>query len=96
MMSASGPENPLVISSSAPVRKTSARSGAPAELIAAKKPCAIESTATSTMTTPAIPITATADDPSRCEIVRRFSHVTARICLKNDTLNFPLTLTFEL
>ena len=56
-----------------------ARSGDAAEDIAAKNPCAIESTATSTITTPAMPTTATADEPRRWEIVRMLSDVTAMI-----------------
>src|SRR5262249_39752871 len=77
--------NPLVISSSAPVRITSARSGEPALCIAAKKPSAIDKTATNTMTTPAIPMTATAEEPSRCGIVRRLTTVTAATCVSQDT-----------
>ncbi len=49
MMSTSGPLSPLVISLSAPLRMTSARSGEPAPRIAAVNPSPIDSTATSTI-----------------------------------------------
>ena len=73
MMSTSGPPSPLVISLSAPLRITSARTGEPDSSIAAAKPCAIDSTDTSTITTPAMPTIATPDEPSRCGMVRRLS-----------------------
>src|ERR1700752_1991084 len=81
MTSTSAPSRPLVISLSAPLRITGARLGEPDPVIAAEKPAAIDSTDTNTTTTPAIPTTATADELSRAGIVRRFSAVTAMICL---------------
>jgi hypothetical protein len=75
-----GAAEPAVISLSAPLRITIARIGDPDSCIAAVKPCAIESTETSTTTTPAMPTTATLDDPSRRGIVRRLSDVTATVC----------------
>ena len=66
MMSTSAPPRPLVISLSAPLRITSARVGEPEPRIAAVKPAAIDSTETSTTTTPAMPTMATPDEPSRC------------------------------
>ena len=59
MMSTSAPETPLVISLSAPLRITSARSGDPDPCIAAANPAAIDSTDTNTTTTPAMPTMAT-------------------------------------
>ena len=41
--------------------------------IAARKPSAIDSTATNTMTTPAMPMIATTEEPSRCRIDRRLT-----------------------
>ena len=73
------PLTPLVISLSAPLRITSARLGDPASDIAAVKPEAIDSTDTSTTTTPAMPMIATPEEPSRCGMVRRFSSVTATV-----------------
>src|SRR5690606_3722594 len=81
----SGPPRPLVISESAPLRITMARSGDPASCIDALNPSAIDSTATRTTTTPAMPMMATMDDPSRCGMVRRLSTVTATICLSPPT-----------
>ena len=49
---------PLVISLSAPLRNTIATSGAPDTVIARRKPAAMESTPTSTPTTPAMPMAA--------------------------------------
>src|SRR5678816_2099510 len=72
---------PLVSSVSAPVRRMRARSGEPDPVIAAANPAAIESTETKTMTTPAMPIMATADEPSREGIVRRLTDMTAIVCL---------------
>ncbi|MEZ5283541.1 MAG: hypothetical protein R2712_01785 [Vicinamibacterales bacterium] len=80
MTSASPPLMPLVISESAPLRMTSARAGLPDSPIAAVKPAAIDSTDTSTTTTPAMPTMATPDEARRCGIVRRLSAVTARVC----------------
>ena len=75
------PFTPLVISLSAPLRITIARLGEPASAIAAVKPEAIESTDTSTTTTPAMPMMATPEEPRRCGMVRRFSSVTATVWL---------------
>ena len=91
MMSTSGPPRPLVISLSAPLRITSARTGEPDASIAAAKPWAIDSTETSTITTPAMPTMATPDEPRRCGMVRRFSIVTAIVCLmKLNTVRLSL------
>ena len=65
MRSDSVPLTPLVISLSAPLRITSARDGEPDSPIAAVKPAAIDSTDTSTTTTPAMPMMATPDEPRR-------------------------------
>ena len=54
--------------------------GSPDDSIVALTPSAIESTATKTSTTPAMPITATADEPSRSRIDRMVTPVTAIIC----------------
>ena len=79
MTSTSGPLRPLVISLSAPLRITSARSGEPDPCIAAVKPAAIDSTDTNTTTTPAMPTMATPDELRRCGIVRMFSASTASV-----------------
>ena len=60
---------------------TMARVGEPESRIAAVNPEAIDSTDTSTMTTPAIPTMATPDEPRRCGIVRKLRAVTASIWL---------------
>src|SRR6478672_8790788 len=70
---------PLVSSLSAPLRRTSARSGEPEPRMAAEKPAAIDSTDTKTTTTPAMPTIATPDEPSRAGIVRRLSAITASV-----------------
>ena len=77
---ASSPPMPLVISVSDPDLRIMTRRASPFSLIAARKPSAIDSTDVKTITTPATPMTATADDPSRCEIDLRVTTVTARIC----------------
>ena len=74
---ASSPDSPLVISVSLPDRMTITRSGSPAPVIAALNPSAIDSTAVKTMTTPAMPMIATVDEPSRWPIDRRVTPVTA-------------------
>src|SRR6478735_3690306 len=79
MMSTSGAEIPLVISLSAPLRSTSARESDPVCSIAAEKPCAIDNTDTSTITTPAMPTMATPEEPSRCGMVLKFNIVTANV-----------------
>ena len=84
MISTASPARPLVISSSAPPRMTMARSGSPALCIVRENPSAIDNTATNTMTTPAMPTTATADEPSRSRIVRMLSQVTEKIWVKKD------------
>src|SRR5262245_14063083 len=81
MMSTSAGPSPLVISLSAPLRITSARLSEPDSSIAAAKPCAIDNTETSTITTPAMPTMATPEEPSRCGMVRRLSNVTAMVWL---------------
>ncbi len=76
-MSVSGPVRPLVISDCDPLRRTIARSGDPVPCTAALKPSPIDSTDTSTTTTPAMPMTATIEELSRCGIVRMLTSVTA-------------------
>ena len=56
---------PLDISLSAPLRSTIATSGEAEEVMVFLKPAAMESTPTSTPTTPAMPMTAAATDPRR-------------------------------
>src|SRR5687767_13693546 len=90
MMSTSAPPRPLVISLSAPLRITSARTGDPDASIAAAKPCAIDNTETSTITTPAMPTIATPDEPRRCGMVRRLTIVTASVCLRKFTVSYSL------
>ena len=82
MTSTASPARPLDISSLAPPRMMRARSGWPAFFIAARKPSAIDSTATNTMTTPAMPTTATADEPRRWRMVRMLSQATEKIWVK--------------
>ena len=77
---ACSPSRPLVISVSAPSRRTRTVSGDPASIKTFRNPSPIDNTAMNTMTTPAMPITATADEPSRWRIVRMFNAVTAKIC----------------
>src|SRR6185295_18305982 len=72
---------PLVISESAPARITRTRFGEPALTMAARKPADTDNTATNTMTTPAMPTIATADELMRRGIVRMLSIVTASVCL---------------
>src|SRR5687767_14129744 len=90
MMSTSGPPRPLVITLSAPLRITIARTGDPDASMAATKPCAIDNTETSTITTPAIPTIATPDEPRRCGMVRRLTIVTANVCFRKFTVSFSL------
>src|SRR5207244_2161990 len=54
--------------------------GSPTVAMAALKPSAIDSTPRKTTTTPAMPMIATVDDPSRWRIERRLTPVTAMIC----------------
>ena len=54
-------------------------SSSPTVFIALRNPSAIDSTPTNTMTTPVMPITATADDPARSRSDRRLTLVTAMI-----------------
>ena len=79
MISTSGPPRPLVISLSAPLRMTSARLADPDPRMAAANPAEIDSTDTKTTTTPAMPITATADEPSLAGMVRRLSAMMATV-----------------
>ena len=76
-MSVSGPVRPLVISDCDPLRRTIARLGDPVPCTAALNPSLIDSTDTSTTTTPAMPMTATTDELNRCGIVRMLTSVTA-------------------
>src|SRR5882672_5166067 len=89
MTSAWPPGKPLVISESAPRRMTIARLGEPALAIAARKPSPIESTATNTITTPAMPITATAEELRRCGIVRTLSAATVRVWESHCIMSGP-------
>ena len=79
MMRVWSPRRPLVISVSLPARRINTTFGSPDACIVALTPSAIDSTATNTRTTPAMPMTATLDEPSRARIDRRFTDVTARI-----------------
>src|SRR5439155_15753916 len=85
MTVASVPSIPLVISVSEPSRMTSARPGEPAPIIAPANPAEIDSTDTKTTTTPAIPIMATAEEPSLLGTVSRLSSITAIVCLSHFT-----------
>ena len=73
MSRAVSPLRPLVISVSLPARMTITVCGSPTPAIAALKPSAIDSTPRKTTTTPAMPMIATADEPSRCRIDRRLT-----------------------
>src|SRR4051812_9077276 len=81
IMRTSVPSRPLVISVSTPFRRMSARSADPVPIIADENPEEIDSTDTNTITTPAIPMIATMEDPSRDGMVCRFISVTAIVCL---------------
>src|SRR5215471_3160018 len=83
MMRASIPPMPLVISVSEPRCIISARSGNPDPCRADEKPTEIDSTETNTITTPAMPIIATTEEPSRAGSVCRLIHITARVCLSH-------------
>src|SRR5262245_1563571 len=85
MTSVSPPPIVLVISESAPARITMARLGEPAFAIAARNPSPMDRTATNTITTPAIPITANAEELKRCGIVRTLSDATVRVCDSHRT-----------
>ncbi len=63
--------NPLTISLSAPLRRTMAASGDPEAVIARRNPAAIESTPTSTSTTPAMPMIVAMTEPRRCGTLNR-------------------------
>ena len=52
----------------------------PDPFMAAEKPAEIDSTDTNTMTTPAIPMMATVEEPSRAGIVRKLRNSTATVC----------------
>src|ERR1051326_3653338 len=73
-------EKPLTISLSAPLRRTIAASGEPEAAMARRKPTAMDSTPTSTATTPATPNTAAATEPRRCGILRTPKVVIAPTC----------------
>ena len=80
MMRALSRESPLTISLSAPLRSTSAASGEPDAAIVRRKPAAMDSTPTSTVTTPAMPMTAAPTEPRRCGMPSRPNLVTEAIC----------------
>ena len=71
---------PLTISLSAPLRKTIAPSGDPETVMACRKPAAMESTPTSTATTPAMPMTVAATAPRRCGRLSNPNFVIEPIC----------------
>src|SRR5437763_229360 len=71
---------PLDISSFAPLRNTIAESGELEAAIVRLNPAAIESTPTSTPTTPTIPKRAAATEPRRCGKLNRPNLATDIIC----------------
>src|ERR1044072_9180495 len=71
--------SPLPISSVAPLRRTIATSRAPESVSTALKPALIDSTPMSTMTTPAMPTSATTVEVRRSDTLRRFIEVIAEI-----------------
>src|SRR5262245_1066269 len=83
MMRASIPPMPLVISVSEPRCMISARSGNPVPFKADENPTEIDNTETNTITTPAMPIIATMEEPIRAGSVCRLIHITARVCLSH-------------
>ena len=80
MILVSVPAIALVISVSDPALITKARSAEPDPFIALENPAEIDRTETKTTTTPAMPMMATAEEPSLPGIVRRFSIITAVVC----------------
>ena len=72
--------NPLTISLSAPLRRTIAASGEPEAVSVLWKPTPIDSTPTSTATTPAMPNTAAATEPRRCGMLSRPNLLTEATC----------------
>ena len=80
MMRVASRPRPLTISLSAPLRKTMAPSGAPETVMACRKPAAMESTPTSTATTPAMPMTVAATAPRRCGRLNNPNFVMDAIC----------------
>src|SRR5262245_7396054 len=85
MTRTASPARPLVISVSLPALRISTTSGSPEAFIVAFTPSAIDRTATKTSTTPAMPMTATAEEPSRAGMERMLTPVTAMIC---DSISF--------
>jgi hypothetical protein len=71
---------PLVISSVAPPRRTTTTSSAPERCRTARKPSLIDSTPTTTVTTPVTPNNATSVELARSRMLRKFMTVTAPIC----------------
>ena len=84
---------PLTISLSAPLRRTIAPSGEPETVMACLKPAAMESTPTSTATTPAMPMTVAATAPRRCGRLINPNLVTEAIC--ENQLMGPAIFTFS-
>ena len=80
MMRVLSRRKPLTISLSAPLRRTMAASGEPEAVMAFLNPTPIESTPTSTATTPAMPITAAATEPSRCGMLSKPNLLTEATC----------------
>ena len=67
---------PLTISEVEPTRITITPSGDPVETSVERKPAPIESSATTTVTTPATPTTVVSEEPRRWPSERRLSAVT--------------------
>ena len=80
IMRVSSRPKPLTISLSAPLRRTIAPSGDPETAMACRKPAAMESTPTSTATTPAMPMTVAATAPRRCGRLSSPNFVIEPIC----------------
>jgi hypothetical protein len=74
------PPRPLIISLLAPLRRMIALSAEPETVMAWEMPLAMESTATRTATTPAIPNTAAVVEPLRVQTVLRLKWVSEAIC----------------
>ena len=80
MMRASSPTTMLIISEVAPLRSTMALLGDAEFSIVLRMPCAMDSTLTITATTPAIPMTAVTEDPTRWGMERRLNSAIEAIC----------------
>src|ERR1700722_11827806 len=69
-----------------PLRKTMARSSRPVSCSVLDIPTDMARTATSTATTPALPMMTTKEGPSRCGRLRKFKATTALICATKFTV----------